>query len=114
VSARAYRVSPRPHGGRRTRIHWDRLGRIVLVLVFFAIVFSYISPVTNFFDAWRGSHDTDSQLQALQQEHKQLATKAASLKDPNAEVEEARRMGMVLGGERSFVVKGLPRSSHSH
>jgi hypothetical protein len=83
------------------------------VLVFFAILFSYISPVMNFFDAWRGSHDTDSQLQALQQEHKRLDSKAASLKDPNAEVEEARRMGMVLNGERSFVVKNLPRSSPS-
>jgi cell division protein FtsB len=113
VSARAYRVSPRRQGGRRTRIHWDRLGRIALVLVFFAILFSYISPAMNFFDAWRGSHSTDAQLQALQQEHKRLAAKAASLKDPNAEIEEARRMGMVLDGERSFVVKNLPRASHS-
>ena len=80
----------------------------MLVLVFFAIVFSYISPVRNFFDAWRGSHATDTQLQSLQQEHKHLAAKAASLKDSNAEVEEARRLGMVLEGERSFVVKGLP------
>jgi len=80
----------------------------VLVLVFFAIVFSYISPVMNFVDAWRGSHDTDAQLRSLQNEHRQLAAKAAALKDPNAEVEEARRLGMVLEGERSFVVKGLP------
>jgi cell division protein FtsB len=83
------------------------------VLVFFAILFSYISPVMNFFDAWQGSHSTDAQLQTLQQEHKRLAAKAASLKDPNAEIEEARRMGMVLSGERSFVVKNLPRSPHS-
>jgi cell division protein FtsB len=90
------------------------LGRIALVLVFFAILFSYISPVMNFFDAWRGSHSTDAQLQALQQEHKRLAAKAASLKDPNAETEEARRMGMVLSGERSFVVKNLPHSRRSN
>ena len=83
------------------------------MLVFFAIVFSYISPVMNFFDAWRGSHSTDAQLQALQQEHKRLAARASSLKDPNAEIEGARRMGMVLGGERSFVVKGLPHSQRS-
>ena len=79
------------------------------MLVFFAIVFSYISPVMNFLDAWRGSHDTDTQLHALRQEHKRLAAKAASLKDPNAEVEEARRLGMVAEGEHSFVVKGLPK-----
>jgi cell division protein FtsB len=108
VSARAYRVSPRRRG-RRTRIHWDRLGRIALVLVFFAILFSYISPVTNFVDAWRGSHDTDAQLQALKREHSRLAAKAASLEDPNAAVKEARKLGMILPGERSYVVKSLPR-----
>jgi cell division protein FtsB len=107
VSARAYRVSPRRRG-RRTRIHWDRLGRIALVLVFFAIVYSYISPVANFVDAWRGSHDTDSQLQSLRHEQSRLSAKAASLKDPNAAAEAARRYGMVQEGERSFVVKGLP------
>jgi cell division protein FtsB len=78
------------------------------VLVFFAILFSYISPAMNFFDAWRGSHSTDSQLQALTQEHKQLEARAASLTDPNAEIEAARKMGMILDGERSFVVKKLP------
>jgi cell division protein FtsB len=109
VSARAYRVSPRRRQGRPTRIHWDRLGRIALVLVFFAIVFSYISPVTNFVDAWRGSHDTDARLQSLRSEHKRLTARAESLKNPNTATQEARRQGMVLEGERSFVVKGLPR-----
>jgi cell division protein FtsB len=108
VSARAYRVSPRRSSGRRTRIHWDRLGRIVLVLVFFAILFSYIGPVMNFVDAWRGSHDTDAQLQSLHREHDRLEAKAAALKSPNAVVEEARRQGMVMEGERSFVVQKLP------
>ena len=54
------------------------------MLVFFAIVFSYISPVMNFVDAWRGSHDTDAQLRSLQKEHKQLAAKAASLAMPES------------------------------
>jgi cell division protein FtsB len=109
VSARAYRVSPRRSSSRRrTRIHWDRLGRIVLVLVFFAIVFSYISPVVNFVDAWRSAHDTDSQLASLRGEHDRLEAKAASLKSPNAVAEEARRLGMVMEGERSFVVRNLP------
>ena len=109
MSARAYRVAPRRSSGRRrTRIHWDRLGRIALVLVFFAILFSYISPVMNFVGAWRGAHETDGQLQTLRKEHERLKAKAASLKDRNAAVEAARRYGMVLEGERSFVVKKLP------
>ncbi|MFL5891938.1 MAG: septum formation initiator family protein [Solirubrobacterales bacterium] len=109
MSARAYRVSPRRStGARRTRIHWDRLGRIALVLVFFAILFSYISPVMNFVDAWRGSHETDSQLAELKNEHDRLEAKAVALKSPNAVAEAARRSGMVLNGEHSFVVKNLP------
>jgi cell division protein FtsB len=107
VSARAYRVSPRRSGHRRTRIHWDRLGRIALVLVFFAILFSYINPVVNFFDAWRGSHTADSELASLRAEHDRLEAKAQSLKSPNALAEAARRNGLVLDGERSFVVKSL-------
>lgn len=78
------------------------------MLVFFAIVFSYISPVVNFVDAWRGAHDTDSQLTALRNEHDRLEAKAATLRSPNAVAEEARRLGMVLDGERSFVVRNLP------
>ena len=79
------------------------------MLVFFAILFSYISPVMNFVNAWRGAHDTDAQLASLRHEHDRLQAKADSLKSPNAVAEEARRLGMVMDGERSFVVKNLPR-----
>jgi cell division protein FtsB len=78
------------------------------VLVFFAILFSYISPVVNFVDAWRGAHQVNADLASLRREHDQLEAKAASLKSPNAIAAEARRIGLVMEGERSFVVKHLP------
>jgi cell division protein FtsB len=78
------------------------------VLVFFAILFSYISPVVNFVDAWRGAHQVNADLASLRREHDQLEAKAASLKSPNAIAAEARRIGLVMAGERSFVVKHLP------
>jgi len=49
------------------------------VLVFFAILFSYINPAMNLFDAWRGSHTTDAQLQSLQQEHKRKAPHSVAM-----------------------------------
>jgi cell division protein FtsB len=109
VSSRAYRVAPRrrTQGRPASRIHWDKLGRVVLVLVFFLILFSYINPVVNFIDAWRDSHAQRGQLQQLQRQHSRLAAKAASLDDSAAAALAARKLGMVAPGERSFVIRGL-------
>ena len=82
---------------------------MVLVIVLFLILLLYVNPVVNFVDAWRGSHAERSQLQQLERERARLLAKAASLKNPATASEEARKLGMVLPGERSYSVKGLPR-----
>jgi cell division protein FtsB len=111
VSARAHRVAPRRRAAGRpaSRIHWDRLGRVVLVIVLFAVLVSYVSPVLNFVDAWRDSRAERSQLVDLIREHKMVAAKATSLKDPQAAFEEARKLGMIAPGERSYLIRGLHR-----
>ena len=63
----------------------------------------------NFVDAWRGSHAEHSQLGQLQRQRTRLEAKAQSLKDPNTASDEARKLGMVLPGERSFSIKGPSR-----
>ena len=104
-------MAPRSRTGGRaaSRIHWDRLGRVVLVLVLFAILASYVSPLMNFVDAWRGSHTERSQLQELSSQHATLVGKVASLKDPGATAERARRLGMIASGERAYVIQHLGR-----
>lgn len=82
---------------------------MVLVVVLFAILASYVNPAVNFFDAWRGSHDERSQLAALSREHGRLVARAASLKSPDATSEQARRLGMIVSGERSYVVRSPGR-----
>jgi cell division protein FtsB len=81
---------------------------VVLVLVLFAVLLSYINPVVNFIDAWLGSHSEHAQLAQLQRERARLEARAASLKDPSTASEDARKLGMILPGERPFSVKGLP------
>ena len=100
MSARAYRVAPRrrTRGRPASRIHWDKLGRVVLVLVLFAILASYVNPVVNFVDAWRDSHAQRERAAAAQQERSRLAAKAASLEDPSAAEQAARKLGMVVAG----------------
>lgn len=111
MSSRAYRLRPatrRATRGRpRTRIRWDRLGRIALVLVLFAVLASYINPVVNLVDTWRESRAEESRLADLKAENERLRARAEELKSPAGEQREARKLGLVGAGERPYVVRGL-------
>jgi cell division protein FtsB len=100
-------VAPRrrPRGRPASRIHWDKLGRVVLVIVLFVILVSYVNPAVNFFDAWRDSRAQRSEVLELRQEHERLAAKAAALEDSSAAVRAARKLGMIAEGERSYVIR---------
>ena len=112
MSARAhavqrYRARPAARTARRnpSRIRWDKLGRVVLVVVLLLVLASYVNPLVNFVDAWRDSGAERAQLQQLQQQNQELRSKAAALSGPDASEREARRLGMVAAGERSYVIK---------
>ncbi len=101
------RITPRPAGSRLARVRWDRFGRIVLVLVIFAVLASYISPSLNVFETWRESNSAASRLGELKAENANLAQQAEQLKQPAAETVEARKLGLVASGEQAYVVDGL-------
>ena len=48
-------------------------------------------------------------MHQLQREHEMLLRRARALRDPRTVQAEARRLGMVKPGERSYVVGNLPR-----
>jgi cell division protein FtsB len=106
-AARGYRLRPSPRrGGRRaSRVRWDKLGRVVLVIVLFAVLASYVSPVLNFVDAWQDSRAERAELQQLQREYAELQSRAASLDGPDAAERAARGLGMVAPGESSYAIK---------
>ena len=111
VPRRRYRakVSPRrgSHQPLPSRIQWDRVGRIALVLVLFAVFASYVRPAINVFETWRESSAADAQLAELKSENQRLRNRAAELKTPAAALREARKLGLVGAGEQAYVVKGL-------
>ena len=109
-AARGYRLRPAPRqGGRRTasRIRWDHLGRVALVIVLFAILVSYINPVVNLVDAWRDSKTERSSLTELRAENEELRHRIVALDGSDAAAREARKMGMIFPGERAYVVHNL-------
>lgn len=102
------RVVPRgQRGSRASRIRWDRFGRIVLVLVLFAVLISYIGPTMHVFNSWRESRAAKQQLTTLKTENDRLARQAHELEKPAAAIAEARKLGMVGPGEKAYVIDGL-------
>ncbi|HET9120020.1 MAG TPA: septum formation initiator family protein [Solirubrobacterales bacterium] len=90
-----------------SRIRWDKLGRIVLVLVLFFVLVSYLNPLVNLMQAWQGSKSSNEQLAQLKQERTQLREQLRDVSSPAALEREARRLGMVKPGEHAYIVHGL-------
>ncbi|HEX5820355.1 MAG TPA: septum formation initiator family protein [Solirubrobacterales bacterium] len=113
MSSRAYaapRRAPRRRVQRRagpSRIRWDRVGRIALVLVLFGVMVSYLNPMVNLLQAWQGSKSSDQELAQLKQEKVELTRQLRDASSPASLEREARRLGMVKPGEHAYVVKGL-------
>jgi hypothetical protein len=112
-AARGYRMRPAPRSRRAgrpaSRIQWDRVGRVALVLVLFFVLISYVGPAINFFDAWRGSKSQQAHLTQLHEENAKLRQRAQDLQGADAAEREARKLGMVdaSAAEASYVIKGL-------
>jgi cell division protein FtsB len=105
------RPAPRKRGRGRpaSRIHWDKVGRVALVLVLAAVLISYVGPSLNFLDAWRDSRAEHGSLAELRQESAQLRQRIANLDGEDAAERGARKNGMVVPGEASYVIRGLER-----
>lgn len=101
-----YRVAPR-RAGRASRVRWDRIGRVALVLVLFLVIASYVGPSLNVFESWRDSTAAEARLAELKDENDRLTRQAKALEGDAAAIAEARKLGMVGPAERAYVVDGL-------
>jgi len=98
-----------PLGAAALRVRWDRVGRVALLVVLAAIALAYIGPARSLVSTWRTSNAKQAQLHALEREHALLLQRARQLRDPRTVQAEARRLGMVRPGERSYVIQELPQ-----
>jgi cell division protein FtsB len=111
MSSRAYAGrAPRRRVRRRvgpSRIRWDRVGRIALVLVLFGVLVSYLNPLVNLVHAWSDSKAGEERLAELRQENSELQEQVREASSPLTLEREARRLGMVKAGEHAYVIRGL-------
>lgn len=94
---------------RRGNIRWDRIGRLALLCTLSVIVLLYLSPAAHWLEQSRTSSRQQDELGELVTENRLLKKRVKDLRSPGALEREARRLGMVREGERSFVIENLPR-----
>jgi cell division protein FtsB len=92
----------------KTRVRWDRLGRVAMAGVLVALAYLYLSAGVHMFSTWRQSHRTSATVSAMEREYRTLSLEHESLGKQAALEAEARRLGMIKKGERPYVVSGLP------
>jgi cell division protein FtsB len=57
---------------------------------------------------YRQAKEKRSEVAALHVENHRLRAQQRALRRPSAQEREARRLGMVKAGEKSYVIEGLP------
>jgi cell division protein FtsB len=91
----------------RTRIRWDRVGRWALIGVLAFVVYLYIGPAAKWVSTYREAGRKRADVAQLRAENRELRERRRALRDPAALEREARRLGMVKAGEKSYVIEGL-------
>ena len=92
----------------RSRIRWDRVGRWALIGVFALVLYLYVGPLISWVKAYREAGRQRAEVAALREANARLLARKRALERPDALEREARALGMVKAGERSYVVTGLP------
>jgi hypothetical protein len=89
-----------------SRIKWDRVGRIALTVVLFAVLYSYLNPSIDFVKTYTGTTEAKAELHQLLDENRRLHNRIQSSDDPLVVQREARAQGMVGEGETPVVIRG--------
>ena len=90
-----------------SRIKWDRIGRIALVLVLAAVLYSYFNPAIDFVKTYTATTAAKEERHRLLHENRKLHEAVQSADDPIVIDGEARSQGMVAEGETPIVIRGL-------
>ncbi len=73
------------------------------------ILLLYVSPTKHWIEQSQTKSAQEAELGELSSENARLRKRLAELRDPATLEREARRLGMVKSGERSYVIVNPPK-----
>lgn len=91
------------------RVRWDRVGRTSLLIVLAVVAGLYLQHAIEYLTTRAEAHRQQAHVQQLARANAQLRAQQKSLSDPATIKRDARALGMVQSGERSYAVVGLPK-----
>jgi cell division protein FtsB len=89
-------------------VRWDKVGRALLLVVLAVVVGLYVQQGLTYLSVRSQADQQRAIVQRLIKTNKTLALKQQALNDPATIQADARALGMVMPGERSYSVTGLP------
>lgn len=106
----ARRPAPRRRPAARrgkSRVNWDRVGRIALTVVLAAVLYSYFNPAIDFVKTYTATTAAKAKLHELQADNTRLHNRIQSADEEIVIDRMARGQGMVAEGETPVVIRGL-------
>ena len=93
---------------RFARVRWDRVGRTGLLIVLAVVAGLYLQQAIEYLSTRSAANQQRATAVRIARENAVLQREQQQLKDPTTIKRDARALGMVHSGERSYVVIGLP------
>jgi cell division protein FtsB len=90
-----------------SKIGWDRKFRLVMLIVVGLVGWIGLKAGLALVAARSQASQETSLVSSLQKQHRQLVAQEQALHQPATIMRDARQLGMVRAGERSYVVTGL-------
>src|SRR5205823_7841897 len=109
ASRRAPRSQPRRRPARRRtrmRIRWDRVGRVLLLIVLAVVLGLYVQEAVAYLSVRSEGDQQAAIVHRLARDNARLAHEQRSLNDSATIRRDARELGMVLPDERAYAVTG--------
>jgi cell division protein FtsB len=85
------------------------VSRVALLVVLIGIMALYVGPARSYLSTMHEAQHRRAEVAQLKRENARLRARRGALRSPASLEREARRLGMVRAGERSYSVKHLPK-----